>query len=84
MLTCKETSQLISQAQERKLGLRERFSLRIHLWVCSSCSHFEKQIKSLRSALKKHSTPNSLPDDKPLPGDARERILNAIRNQTSE
>jgi hypothetical protein len=44
MLTCKDASHLISENQERPLGFRERWSLRMHLWMCISCRRFERQM----------------------------------------
>jgi hypothetical protein len=52
MLTCKDASHLISENHERHLGLRERWSLRLHLWLCANCRRFERQITLLRQALR--------------------------------
>ena len=51
MLTCKGTSRLISECQERSLGFSERWSLRLHLWICDNCRRFERQMKLLRLAM---------------------------------
>jgi predicted anti-sigma-YlaC factor YlaD len=48
MLTCKEASRLVSEGQDRKLALRERLGLRLHLWMCTHCRRFEQQIRLLR------------------------------------
>ena len=50
MLSCKEATRLVSEAQERKLGLGERLALRFHNLVCSSCRRFEKHIGIVREA----------------------------------
>ncbi len=50
MLTCKQASQLVSEGQDRELGFRERWGLRIHLWMCSNCRRFERQIRLMRRA----------------------------------
>lgn len=52
MLTCKDASHLISERQERALGFRERWALRLHLWICASCRRFERQIALLRQVLR--------------------------------
>ena len=52
MLSCKEASHLVSESQERALGWRERWGLRLHLWMCISCAQFEGQIRLLRKALR--------------------------------
>lgn len=48
MLSCHNATQLLSEAQERKLGLGERVSLKIHLVICDGCRNFGNQMHSLR------------------------------------
>ena len=54
MVTCKETSALLSQAQDQRLGLRDRLSLRLHLMLCDGCANFRKQLEFIRVALRRH------------------------------
>ncbi len=79
MLTCKQASRLISEANERKLGLRERFVLRLHLWMCDNCRRFEGQMRFLRHTMRKGKQEGRLPTDKSLPPESRERIRQALR-----
>ncbi|HEY8070061.1 MAG TPA: zf-HC2 domain-containing protein, partial [Burkholderiales bacterium] len=37
MLSCKETSRLLSQREDRALGFGERVALRVHLAICDGC-----------------------------------------------
>ena len=53
MVTCKETSALLSQAQDRRLRLRDRLSLRLHLMLCDGCTNFRKQLEFIRVALRR-------------------------------
>lgn len=55
MLTCKEVTQLLSQAQDRKLGLGERISLEMHLAMCRGCTNFKSQINFLREACRRYT-----------------------------
>ena len=55
MLTCKETSRLLSQSADRKLGLGERVVLRLHLAICAGCRNVNAQFSFLRSAVKSFS-----------------------------
>jgi len=50
-LTCKEASRLSSEALDRKLGFRERLSLRMHLAMCDGCSRVNAQYQFLRRAM---------------------------------
>ncbi len=52
--TCREVSLLLSQGQERPLGLRERLVLRLHLLVCHGCANFSRQIVMLRAAIRRY------------------------------
>ena len=48
MLSCKDTSVMISRSLDRKLTLHERISVKIHLMVCSACRRMVKQIELIR------------------------------------
>lgn len=52
MLACKEASHLISMRQERPLGFRERWGVRMHLWICVGCRGFERQLTVMREVLR--------------------------------
>jgi hypothetical protein len=56
MMTCKETSRLLSESHDRELLTSEYFSLKLHLFMCSGCTQFNKQIDFVRSAGKRHGT----------------------------
>ena len=52
--SCKEVSELLSQAQDRQLSLREKFALRVHLPLCEGCRNFNRQMDFLRAAIKRY------------------------------
>ncbi len=54
MTTCKEVSELLSQAQDRRLGPGEKFGLRIHLMMCKGCRNFGDQLEFIRAAMKRY------------------------------
>lgn len=79
MLNCKDASHLISEREERPLGFRERWGLRLHLWMCISCRRFERQLALMRQALRKlgqRTEADAAGTD--LPPEARERIRKAL------
>lgn len=79
MLNCKEASHLISEREERPLGLRERWGLRLHLLICSYCRRFERQVALLRQALRelgRRAEAEAAAVD--LSPEARERIRTAL------
>lgn len=53
-LTCKEVSVVLSQAQDRDIGLIERLQLEAHLKLCEGCRNFQRQLDFLRRAIRRH------------------------------
>lgn len=51
MLNCKETTRLLSAAQDRPLGFGERAALKLHLLMCKGCTHYSHQMDFLRTAI---------------------------------
>lgn len=51
MLTCKQTSLLVSQSLDRPLSRRERWAVRWHLVCCVYCRRFVQQLKLIRTQL---------------------------------
>jgi hypothetical protein len=79
MLTCKDASHLISQRLERPLPFRQRWGLRMHLWLCASCRQFERQMDLMRLALRKlGERAKADAASMELPPEARERIRKAL------
>jgi hypothetical protein len=50
MPSCKDVSRLVSESMDRELPFRQRFSMRLHLLMCSHCSRFRRQLAFLRDA----------------------------------
>jgi hypothetical protein len=55
MLSCKETTRLLSQGEDRGLAFGERLALRLHLAICNGCRNLNAQFKFLRVAVKRLS-----------------------------
>lgn len=58
MLKCKEITHLVSESQDRKLGLSERLQLEMHLAMCTGCSNFRRQMVFLRKACRRYRSPD--------------------------
>jgi Putative zinc-finger len=54
LLSCKEASRLLSQAEERPMTAWERMRMNWHLAVCSMCSAFERQMAFMREAMRRY------------------------------
>ena len=55
MLTCKEITALLSEAQDRKLSLAERLKLEMHLAMCRGCQAYKSQLAFLRDACRRYT-----------------------------
>ena len=50
--TCKEVSALVIAREDRALPLAERLALRLHMAMCQACPTFERQVLTMRNAMK--------------------------------
>jgi Putative zinc-finger len=80
MLNCKQTSQLISQSLDRKLTLRERFALQLHLMLCKYCKRFSQQVQIMRVSVMALFNSVEKDDTITMPSSAKERISNVLQN----
>ena|SRR5437899_789188 len=77
---CRKMVPLMSESLERRLSIRERLGLRLHLLVCAWCARYLKQIKFVRWLLKAQGT-RATEELTALADGARERIAKAIKNR---
>jgi hypothetical protein len=52
LLTCKETTRLVSQGLDRELAFGERVALRLQLAICLGCRRAGAQMRFLRKAVR--------------------------------
>lgn len=50
--TCKEVAALLVAREDRALPWTARIALRMHLAACAACPRFERQMLTLRNAMK--------------------------------
>ena len=50
--TCKEVSALLIAREDRPLPLADRVALRFHLAACKACPVFERQVLTMRNAMR--------------------------------
>jgi hypothetical protein len=82
--TCQQTVEKISQSMERKLTLRERFDLKLHLWICAWCQWYLEHLKIIRDAAraKGAESPDLESITPTLSGEARERIKRRLAGES--
>jgi Putative zinc-finger len=52
MRTCKEVTALVIAREDRALPMAEQLALRVHMAMCKACPTFERQVLSMRNAMK--------------------------------
>ncbi len=82
--TCQQTVEKISQSMERKLTLRERIDVKLHLWICAWCQWYLEHLQIIReTARAKGAESSDLESVSPsLSADARERIRRKLAGES--
>jgi len=52
MRSCKEVTALLIAREDRVLPLTERMGLRMHMVLCRACPRFERQVLTMRNAMR--------------------------------
>ncbi|MFA6051504.1 MAG: zf-HC2 domain-containing protein [Methylobacter sp.] len=55
MRSCRNISALVSQGLDKKLSLRERFAVWLHVMMCSRCRNFQTQSRFIRKTARRYS-----------------------------
>lgn len=58
MISCKKSTELMSQQLDRKLTPFETMALRFHLLMCGGCTSFQHNMNFLRSACRRAAAEN--------------------------
>ncbi len=76
---CKVLLPLVSEAHERPLTMREKITLKLHLFTCEACRRYVAQVEKFSELVKPkdEETNPTEPADK-LSEDARNRIKTAL------
>ena len=79
---CQQTVATLSQSMERQLTLRERITVKLHLWICAWCQWYLEHLHLIRdTARAKASESLDLNTGPGLSAEARERIKHNLTNQ---
>jgi len=54
MITCKDASRILSQAQDGEVAFSLHLRLRLHLLLCEACTRFARQVRFLRQAMQSY------------------------------
>lgn len=77
---CAQMSQLTSRSCEQALPLKTRLRMRLHYVICVWCKRYQKQVEFLHAAAPQLDDEARLPAARGLSAEARERLLQRLRN----
>jgi hypothetical protein len=85
---CKAMAPLMSESLERRLTLRERVTLKLHLWVCIWCVWYLEHLRLMRRAVAARASREAEADAEMAPAlklsaESRERLKQALRQSNS-
>ena len=78
---CRQMVPLMSESLERRLSIRARLRLHLHLLVCAWCARYVEQIRFLRWMLRGQQSRAANELAPSLAHEARERIAKALQNR---
>ncbi|MCU0574823.1 MAG: zf-HC2 domain-containing protein [Syntrophobacteraceae bacterium] len=87
MLSCEETTRLISESLDRVLPFRQRMAVWAHLLMCRYCSRYRKQLLFIEKAISQvvegeREGLDPIQWGPSLSPEARERIGEALRRKS--
>ncbi len=82
--SCKQTVRVMSESLERKLTLRERINVKLHLWVCLWCVWYIEQLKLVRTTVRARAEDLESPALPSLSPEARARIKLALNDRRDQ
>jgi predicted anti-sigma-YlaC factor YlaD len=80
---CKTMTPALSQSLDRRLSPREKIVMRLHLFTCTACTRYLKQIKFLSETIHKHEERLTESDDLSpvqMSAEGKEKLKNALKS----
>lgn len=50
--TCRQIAALLIAREDRRVALNDQLALRLHMLACDACPRFERQMLTMRNAMK--------------------------------
>lgn len=68
LLRCRDAHQLVVRSMDQNLPAMDRAKLKLHLWICRSCTGFSQQMGWMRAAMQRwHATDDPAGQPGPTP-----------------
>jgi predicted anti-sigma-YlaC factor YlaD len=81
MLTCKQTSELISQSLDKPQTWKTRFDLKLHLMMCKACQQYAKQMHTIKSNIFKLRESIQSDESITLSEEAKKRMIDKLNQK---
>ncbi len=78
MISCREAMELASKELDTPLSGKERLLLRLHVWFCTGCRRYERQLQWMHEVCKL-SNPEAWLSEVGLSSQARQRIRQRLQ-----
>ena len=69
---------LFSEARERSLSMREKVTIKLHLFTCGACRRYVAQIERMSELVKSNTEEETAESEVKLSSEARTRIRAAL------
>jgi len=80
MLSCRDTTRLLSDAQDQPLPFGKRLGLRLHLMMCHLCRRYIRQLRLLDVLIGGYAATAEETHSAVLSPEARDRIRDSLRD----
>lgn len=80
---CRTMTPTISESLDRRLSAREKIIMRLHLFTCSFCARYLRQIEFLSEAMHKHEERLSETEDSSsarMSSEVKEKLKTALKS----
>ena len=82
--SCEQMMKLSSTSMEKRLSWRERFTRKIHFFLCTWCRRYEKQLGFLRKNIARYGEEIPEHGTEDLSSEARARIRKRLQEKNRE
>ena len=82
MLSCREATELLSDACDTQLSFSRRVALRAHLMMCHLCRRYKAQIRLLNRAARRYGSAQEGTTSRQLSDSAKQRIKQQLRDES--
>ena len=80
-LSCKKATLLIEMSQNRRLSIREKIQLKVHVKMCERCKAYQKQSFFIETMLKANYKMHSNTSDIKLPEASKIKLKKVIEEK---